>query len=119
VFGRAKIKESPAGDDRWLDGGCVQQAKVTQQKLRRVLEAVGCEPCFGENVTFDVGGHGFGIAFRFVGFSAAIQIVRPKAFQSHVWPPGIVPAFEFRAQERQRVKPFDGVLSVRLKNLNL
>lgn len=51
-------KEPLAADDPWLDGDCFQQAKVTQDRLRGVLEATGREPRFREDVTFDIAGNG-------------------------------------------------------------
>jgi len=49
------------------DSARVEQAKVTQQRLRGVLEAIGREPCFREYMTFDIAGNGFGISFRLPG----------------------------------------------------
>lgn len=85
----------------------VQTAGAVQQKLRGVPEAIGGEPCFQEDVTFDIGGHGFRIPLWLLGLAVVIQIIRPKALQRHVWPPSVVPAFELGAEERQVVKTFD------------
>ena len=60
------------------DSSRVQQVQVTQEELRRVLEAVGPEPRFGEDMTFDIAGHGSRISFRHLGPAAVIQIIRPK-----------------------------------------
>ena len=90
-----------------VDFACVRKAGVAQDRLRGVLEAIGCEPCLGEDMTFGIAGNSFRISFRLPGLAVVIQVIRPKTLQSHVWPPGVVPAFEFSAQERQVVKSLD------------
>jgi hypothetical protein len=36
-----------------------------------------------------------------LGLAAVIQVIRPESLQSDMRPPGVVPAFEFGAQEHQ------------------
>ena len=107
MFGKGKIKESPAGDDPWLDGGCVQRVKVAQQKLRRVLEAVSCNSRFLEYVTFDIAGHGLCISAWLFRLTAVVEVIRPETCESHVRPPSVVPAFEFRTQGCEMVESVD------------
>ena len=73
--------------------------RATQRKLRRVLHAIGGEPCVGENMTFDMAGDGFRISFGRLGLAAVGQVIWPETLQSHMRPPSVVPAFEFGAQE--------------------
>ena len=42
----------------WADSEAVESARATQKKSRRGLQTVDCEPCFGEDVAFDVSGDG-------------------------------------------------------------
>jgi hypothetical protein len=81
--------------------------RATQQKLRRVLQAIGGEPCLGENLTFDIAGDGFRVSFWRLGRAAAIQVIWPETLQRHRRPPGVVPALELGAQERQVVEALD------------
>ncbi len=92
---------------RWADSGSVQQAKVTQGRLCRVLEAIGGEPCFQEDVAFDIAGHGFRISFWLPRLAGVVQVIRPQARQGHMCPPSVVPASESGVQDRLVVKSFD------------
>jgi len=87
--------------------GYVEKPEVTQDGLSGVLEAIGREPCFAEDTTFDIAGHGFRVSFRLLGLAVVVEVIRPETLQSHVRPPSVVPTFEFGAQERQVVKTFD------------
>ena len=107
LFARSRVKIRGPADDPWLDGGCVQQAKATQEELRGRLEAIGGETCFLEYGTFDIGWHGFRISSWLLGLSVVVEVIRPEILQRHVWPPSVVPVLEFGAQKRQVVKPLD------------
>jgi len=72
------------------DSSRVQQARVTQQKLRGVLEAMGGEPCFGEDVTFDIAWDGLGISLWRLRFAAVIQVIWPETLQRLMWPRSVV-----------------------------
>ena len=89
------------------DSSHVQKAGVTRGRLRGVLEAIGGAPCFREYMTFDIAGDGLGISFWRLGLAAVTEVIWPVTLQSHVRPPGVVPAFEFGAQEHQAVKSLD------------
>jgi len=78
-----------------------------QEKLRGVLEAIGCEPRFLEHMTFDIAGHGFRNARRPLGPAVIVEVIRPEALQRHMWAPDAVTACELGAQERQVVKTLD------------
>jgi hypothetical protein len=83
-----------------------ESARVTHQKLRRGLQAISGEPRLGEHVTLDVPWHRLRISSGRVRF-AAVQVIGPETLQSHVRPPSVVPAFEFRAQGGEMVKALE------------
>ena len=107
VFSRLTRENHRSALEIWADSVCVEKVEVTQDRLRGVPEAVGGEPCFPENVTFDIGGHSFRISAWLLGLAVVIEVIGPKTLQSHMWPPSVVQAFELGAQKRQVVKPFD------------
>jgi len=80
---------------------------MRETRLRRVLEAIGREPCFLEYVTFDIAGHCFRIALRLLGLAVVIQVIRPETLQHPMRPPTVIPALEFSAEEGQVVKSLD------------
>ena len=69
LFARSQVEIRGTTDALWLDGDCVQQAKVTQEKLRGGLEAIGGEMCFLEYATFAIGWHGFRISSWLLGLA--------------------------------------------------
>jgi len=85
----------------------VAAAELTEDKLRCGFQAIGSESCVPEDVTFDVTGHGFGVAFWLVEFVTVIEVIRAQAIKSHVWPPDVVPAFELGTEARHMVKSLD------------
>jgi hypothetical protein len=58
-------------------------------------------------MTFDIAWYSLRIAFWLLGLAVVIHVIRPGTLQSHMRPPGVVPAFKFRAEERQVVKTPD------------
>jgi hypothetical protein len=107
VFDRSKAENHRPGFEVLVDCACVQKAEVPQDSLRGVLEAVGGEPRFGEDMTLDIAGHGFRIPFWHVGLAVVMPVVRPETVQRHMWPPSVVPARKFGGQERQVIKSLD------------
>ena len=92
----------------WVDSGRVETSGITQEHgSRRGLQAIGGNPRFGEDMTFDIGGQGFRIARWCLGLAAVIQVIRSQALQRHVRSPGVVPVFEFDAQGHQMIRPLD------------
>ena len=81
--------------------------RATGQGLRRVFQAISREPCFSEDVAFDIDGDGLRVSFWRLGRVAVIQVIRPEADQSHMRPPRVVPTFKFGTQGREMVKPLD------------
>ena len=78
-----------------------------QQGLRRILQAIGSEPRFGEHMAFDIGGNGLRLAVWCLGLVAIVQVIRPETLQRHVRPPGVVPVFELGTQGREVVESLD------------
>lgn len=107
VFIRLRGGSQRSTFEKLADSTRVAKAEVTRQRLRSVLDAVGGEPCFGEDVTFDIAGNGFRMSFWDRRLTVVIEVIGPKTLQSHMWPPSVVQAFELGAQKRQVVKPFD------------
>jgi hypothetical protein len=79
--------------------------RVTQQKLRGVIEAAGRESCLGEDVMFDIVRNRLGISFRCLGLAVVIQVIGSQTLQSHVWRPDVAPASELSAEGGEVVKP--------------
>ena len=52
-------------------------------------------------------GNGLRVSFRLLGLAVVIEIIRAVPLPRHVWPPGVVPAFEFGTRERQVVESLD------------
>jgi len=108
LFDRLKPGNHRPAAGVWVDSGRVEKSGVAwEDGLRRVLQAVGREPCLGKDMTLDIVGHGLRVSFRLLGLAVVIQVIRPEALKCHVWAPGVVPAFEFGAQKRQMVKSLD------------
>ena len=107
VFSRLTRENHRSALEVWADSVCVEKVGVTQDRLRGVPEAVGGEPCFPEDVTFDIAGHGFRISAWLLGLAVVIEGIGPKTLQRHMGPPGVVPAFELGAQERPVVESLD------------
>jgi hypothetical protein len=78
-----------------------------QELLRGGLETIGGEPCFDEQMAFDMGGDGLRVSLGLFGPASVVDVIRPQTLQHHVGPPGVVPAFELAAQKRQVVKALD------------
>ncbi len=62
-----RVRHAGKGSHRFafevsVDFTGVEKAGVTREELRGVPEAIGGEPRFGEDVTFDIAGHGFRIS---------------------------------------------------------
>ena len=93
--------------ERSTDPPRVVEPEVTQDGLRGVLEAIGCEPCFREYVTLDIAGNGLCVSLWLVGLAAVVEVVRPETLQLHMRPPGVVPVFEFGTQGREVVESLD------------
>jgi len=107
AFGWPQGKNCRPAGRAWVDVACVQKAEVTRDSLRGVLEAIGGEPCFSEDVTFDIVGNSLGVAFWPLGLAIVVEVIRPETLDSHMRSPRVVPAFEVGAQERQVVKTLD------------
>ena len=78
-----------------------------RDRLRRVLEAVGGEPCLRKQMAFDIAGHRFRFSVWRLGPATVIQVVRPESLQRHMRAPSVVPTFEFGAHKRRMVKSLD------------
>ena len=77
------------------------------ENLRDVLKPIASDPCFGEQMSFDVARDCFTVTSRFLRRSIVIDIIRTKAIQCHVWTPGVIPILEFTTQFDQMIKTFD------------
>jgi hypothetical protein len=56
---------------------------------------------------FDIAGNGFRVAVWFLGLAVIVEAIRVETLDSHMWPPDVVPVFEFDTQESQVVKALD------------
>lgn len=65
MFDRSKARGDGSVVPAWPDSTYVRRVGVPQEKLRSGLETIGGDPCLGEHVTFDIGGHALGIPLRY------------------------------------------------------
>ena len=76
-------------------------------KLRGFSKSISGDPCVAKEVLFNITWDRFGVTFRLIRLVVVIHIIRTKAIQGHMWPPTIVPDFEFVAQFGQMIYSFD------------